>query len=51
MSHGARETEIKLAMTDVKAARALLRSAGFLVSRPRVFESNTVFDTRKLALR
>jgi adenylate cyclase class 2 len=51
MSHGARETEIKLAVTSAKAARALLRVAGFRVSRPRVFESNTVFDKPDFTLR
>jgi adenylate cyclase class 2 len=39
------ETEIKLAVPDAKFARRLLRAAGFRVSRPRVFETNTVFDT------
>ena len=40
-----RENEIKLAIADARAGRALLRSAGFRVSRPRVLETNTVFDT------
>jgi adenylate cyclase, class 2 len=42
---GDRENEIKLAIGSVAAARRLLRSAGFRVARPRVFESNLVFDT------
>jgi adenylate cyclase class 2 len=51
MSHGARETEIKLAVRSARAARALLRGAGFGISRKRVFESNTVFDTPVFTLR
>jgi len=51
MSHGTHETEIKLAVKDARSARRLLRAAGFAVSRPRVFESNTVFDTPELILR
>jgi len=34
-----------------KNARGLLRAAGFQVSRRRVFETNTVFDTPELGLR
>ena len=51
MSKGTRETEIKLAVKDVRSARRLLRQAGFVVSRPRVFEANTLFDTPELSLR
>ncbi|MBZ5725134.1 MAG: class IV adenylate cyclase [Acidobacteriia bacterium] len=51
MAHGAYETEIKLAVPDAKTARRILRAAGFRVSRPRVFESNIIFDTPGLALR
>jgi adenylate cyclase class 2 len=51
MTHAARETEIKLAVPDVKTARGLLRAAGFRVSKRRVFETNTVFDTPELGLR
>jgi len=47
----ARETEIKLAVPDVRAGRRLLRTAGFRVSRRRVFEANTVFDTPRTDLR
>lgn len=39
-----RETEIKLRLS-ASAARALLRRAGFRVTRRRVKECNTVFDT------
>jgi adenylate cyclase class 2 len=45
------ETEIKLAVPDVAAARKLLRATGFKVSRRRVFESNLIFDTPRLTLR
>jgi adenylate cyclase, class 2 len=45
------ETEIKLAVPDAKFARRLLRAAGFRISRPRVFENNTVFDTPRRSLR
>jgi adenylate cyclase class 2 len=51
MTHGSRETEIKLAVPDAKAARGLLRAVGFRVSKRRVFETNTVFDTPELGLR
>jgi adenylate cyclase class 2 len=51
MRHAARETEIKLAVPDVKTARGLLRAAGFRVSRRRVFETNAVFDTPEMGLR
>jgi adenylate cyclase class 2 len=43
-SHG-REVEIKLAVPGAEAARSLLRREGFRISRKRVFEANTVFDT------
>jgi adenylate cyclase class 2 len=51
MTHGPNEIEIKLAVPGRRAAQRLLRGAGFTVSRHRVFESNIVFDTAKLALR
>ena len=51
MTHTARETEIKLAVPDVGTARGLLRAAGFRISKRRVFETNTVFDTPELSLR
>jgi adenylate cyclase class 2 len=50
-SHSGQENEIKLAVKDAAAARAMLRRAGFHVAKRRVFESNTCFDTPKLALR
>jgi adenylate cyclase class 2 len=51
MTHSPTETEIKLAVPDLRAARKLLRTAGFTMSRRRVFESNVVFDTPQLTLR
>ena len=51
MSSGPREIEIKLPAADAPTARRLLRRAGFRVSRRRVFEANTVFDTQELSLR
>ena len=51
MAHGSREVEIKLAVPSLQAARRLLRAAGFRVSKRRVFEKNTVFDTPRLGLR
>ena len=45
------ETEIKLAVTTARAARRLLKAAGFHVARRRLFEGNTIFDTPKLLLR
>jgi adenylate cyclase class 2 len=51
MSQSTQETEIKLAVKDARSARRLLRQDGFVVSRPRVFEANTVFDTPELSLR
>jgi adenylate cyclase class 2 len=50
-STGGLEIEIKLAVADAAAARAMLRRAGFHVSRRKVFESNTVFDTPRRSLR
>ena len=50
MAHGTQETEIKLAVPEAKSARRLLRGAGFRVSRSRVFEANTVFDTARREL-
>ncbi len=45
------ETEIKLALDGVSQGRRLLRRAGFRVSRRRVHERNTVFDTPDGTLR
>jgi len=51
MTHSPTETEIKLAVPDVRTAKKLLRAAGFTISRRRVFESNVVLDTPTLTLR
>jgi adenylate cyclase, class 2 len=51
MLHNGREVEIKLAAPGAAAARRMLRAAGLRVSRPRVFEKNTVFDTGSQTLR
>ena len=51
MAHGTRETEIKLAVADVRTARKFLRAAGFRVVKRRVFEVNTVYDTIERVLR
>lgn len=47
----AREIEIKLAVPSASAARRLLRAAKFRLSRPRIFESDTILDTPDLRLR
>jgi adenylate cyclase class 2 len=47
-----REIEIKLRVDGpVEAIQGLLKSIGYAISKPRVFESNTVFDTTDLKLR
>ena len=51
MAHANHETEIKLAVKSAPSARRLLKEAGFVVSRPRVFEANMVFDTPQQILR
>ena len=51
MAHGTRETEIKLAVGDARGVRRRLREAGFAVSRRRVFEANTLYDTPGMELR
>jgi adenylate cyclase class 2 len=50
MSHATQETEIKLPVKDARSTRRVLWTAGFVVSRRRVFEANTVFDTPELSL-
>lgn len=40
-----REVEVKLAVASAPAGRKLLQQAGFRVSKARVFETNTLFDT------
>jgi adenylate cyclase class 2 len=45
MANNGREIEIKLAADSIKEARRRLRAAGFQVSKRRVFEKNTIYDT------
>jgi adenylate cyclase class 2 len=45
------ETEIKLAVPGADIARRRLEDAGFRQTRPRTFESNTVWDTPAGSLR
>jgi adenylate cyclase, class 2 len=45
------EIEIKLALRDLEDGRRRLRAAGFRVSKRRIFEENTLFDTPGLRLR
>jgi adenylate cyclase class 2 len=45
------EIEIKLRIDSVAAARRLLRQRGFSITKPRVLEINTIFDTTAGALR
>jgi adenylate cyclase class 2 len=51
MPHNDHEVEIKLAAPGAAEARRMLRAAGFRVSKRRVLEKNTVFDTASQALR
>ena len=50
MSSG-HETEIKLRVKDADWGRQQLEKAGFAVTRPRLFETNTLYDTPDQALR
>ena len=45
------EIEIKLRIDSVAAARRLLRQRGFSITKPRVLEINTIFDTAAGVLR
>jgi adenylate cyclase class 2 len=51
LSASNREIEIKLRVASARAARRLLKAAGFRVRRRRVFEDNRIFDTPELVLR
>lgn len=46
-----REVEVKLRIPSARAGHELIRKAGIPIARPRVFESNTVYDTPDGALR
>jgi len=51
MPHSTTETEIKLAVGNAVEARRMLRAAGFVVHKRRVFEANAVYDTAEMGLR
>jgi adenylate cyclase, class 2 len=51
MASSNREIEIKLPAGSVNEARRRLRAAGFRVSKKRVFERNTLYDTPAADLR
>jgi adenylate cyclase class 2 len=46
-----RENEIKVAVADLSALQNRLRALGFAVVRPRVLESNVIYDTPDGGLR
>jgi adenylate cyclase, class 2 len=48
---GSTETEIKLAVEDLPTIQSRLHSLSFTVLHPRVFEANTVYDTKAQDLR
>jgi adenylate cyclase class 2 len=48
---GNKENEVKVAVLDLGALEARLRSLGFQVLHPRVLESNVIFDTPEGELR
>lgn len=45
------ETEIKLRVSNAPAARAILEQHGYSLIRPRIFESNILYDTPAGTLR
>ena len=45
MNTGSFETEVKLRVEEADSARSLIEQHGFRVSRERVFEANTIYDT------
>jgi adenylate cyclase class 2 len=49
-AHGI-ETEVKIRLSDIIAAKRRLDDAHFAISVPRRFESNTLYDTPDLKLR
>jgi adenylate cyclase class 2 len=49
--HSSREIEIKLRLSSLAEGVRLLRAAGFRISKRRVFEANTLFDTVRQRLR
>src|SRR5204863_5859535 len=51
MSAGANETEIKLRVDDPDEIVNRLDALGFTVAKPRLFESNTIYDFPDFALK
>jgi adenylate cyclase, class 2 len=51
MASNSHEIEIKLPAGSVREASRRLRDAGFHISKKRVFEKNTLYDTEGLDLR
>ncbi len=51
MVHGPTETEVKIRLADRETIRNRLLAAGFNVSKARIFESNTLYDTADQALK
>jgi adenylate cyclase class 2 len=49
-THGI-ETEVKIRLADSAAGKLRLSDAGFAISVPRRFESNTIYDTADLTLK
>lgn len=49
-AHGI-ETEVKIRLADAASARRRLEDAKFVISVPRRFESNTLYDTADLKLK
>jgi adenylate cyclase class 2 len=45
------ETEVKIPLADAAATQGRIEDLGFLVSVPRAFESNTIYDTAGQELR
>ncbi len=51
MASGGIETEIKLRVPDAAEARRLIEQCGYTMAVPRLFESNSLFDTPERTLR
>jgi adenylate cyclase class 2 len=51
MTSGAVETEVKLPVRDIGEITLRLRKAGYLISQPREFESNSLYDLPDRQLR
>ena len=48
---GPTETEVKIRLSDTQTVLERLAGIGFFVSAPRLFESNTLYDTKNKDLR